>query len=182
MARELNTPAPIYLLCVTIAIGIRIRLRRGGYARQPTVVPWIDPSHAPRSGARANLDRRRCPQTAEKAPPIQFGECLLPMSDRDWACCVLGEGRQITQAAGEHDGAGADAGECGYDSVGCGDRRGPTGGGAQPRRLAGLRLGHVPDLAGAQQPVGVEVAAVISGERLGQDDRGNLSGPPAARA
>jgi len=78
---------------------------------------------------------------------------------------VRGEGNETTRVAGKDDGAGARAGECGYDGVGRGDRRGPASGGAQPRRLAGVRLGHVPDLAGAQEPVGVEVPAVISGER-----------------
>jgi hypothetical protein len=49
-----------------------------------------------------------------------------------------------------------------------GVRRGAAGGGAQPCHPAGVRFGHVPDLAGAQQPVGVEVAAVMPRERLGQ--------------
>ena len=86
----------------------------------------------------------------------QVGGCragpgtVLSTSDRDRARCVRGEGSEIARVAGEDDRAGARAGECGYDGVGCGDCRGPASGGAQPGRLAGVRLGHVPDLAGAQ--------------------------------
>jgi hypothetical protein len=65
-------------------------------------------------------------------------ETALCTGDCDWACCVRGEGNETTRVAGKDDGAGA---------------------------RAGVRLGHVPDLAGAQEPVGVEVPAVISGER-----------------
>jgi hypothetical protein len=88
--------------------------------------------------------------TGRRAAVRYISETVLPTGDRDRACCMRGEGREITWVAGEHDGTGAGAGECGYDSVGCGNRRRPASGGAQPRRLAGVRLGHVPDLASAQ--------------------------------
>jgi hypothetical protein len=89
--------------------------------------------------------------TGRRAAPRYITETVLPTGDRDRACCVRGDGREITQVAGEHDRAGAGAGECGYGRVGCGDRRRPTSGGAQLRRLAGVRLGHVLDLAGLRQ-------------------------------
>jgi hypothetical protein len=89
----------------------------------------------------------RCPVVTARQ---KRSPSVLSTGDCDRACRVCREGREITRVAGEDDRAGARAGECGYDGVGCGDRRGPASGGAQPRRLAGVRLGHVPDLAGAK--------------------------------
>jgi hypothetical protein len=74
-------------------------------------------------------------QTVGRDLPTELGGCdWLPAGDRDRACCVLGKGREITGVAGEHDRAWAGAGECGYDGVGCGDRRG----GAARRRRNGV--------------------------------------------
>ena len=38
----------------------------------------------------------------------------------------------------------------------------------------------VADLAGAEEPVGVEVAAVVAGQRFGEGDRRDLRGPEPA--
>ena len=96
--------------------------------------------------------------------------------DGDRVVGVLGEGGQVARVAGEHHWVGGGAG-VGDDGVRSGDRGGVAGSGAQACCFTGAYSGDVADLAGAQQPVGVEVAPVDPGERLGHDDCGDVATP-----
>lgn len=78
-------------------------------------------------------------------------ELRLYRGDGDRAGCVLGEGGQVAQVAGEHHWVGGGAGVGGDDGVGGGDRCGLAGSGAQACCFAGAGFGDVADLAGTQQ-------------------------------
>lgn len=95
---------------------------------------------------------------------------------------MLAERPDVTRVAGEHDRVRPDAGKSHHNRVRGRDRRCAAGPGPQPGSLARAHLGHVTDLARPQQPVGVEIAAMVSGQRLGERDSGDLSRPGPAAA
>lgn len=93
--------------------------------------------------------------------------------------CVGGQVLKIVRVTGEDDAVWRRIRRGRDDRVHRGDASCPAGGGSQPCRVPGVRLVDGTDLAGSQQPVDVEVPAVVSGQCFGENHARNLRGPRA---
>lgn len=92
----------------------------------------------------------------------------IPYSgDPDESGCVLHEGLEVVDVAREDDGGVEPSCERSHHGVRGGDRSGPGSPRPEPCRLAGQGLSHFSYLAQPKEWVGVDVASVIAGERLG---------------
>lgn len=104
------------------------------------------------------------------------------MYNDDRSVRVIGERLEVVDVTGEDNGLDDGIGERRDDGIGRRDgarssRRCPQGGGCPSHRFR-----HVPDLAGTQQSVGVEVAPMIPGQNFRKHHRGNLRGPHPSAA
>jgi hypothetical protein len=95
----------------------------------------------------------------------------------DLRFAVRGERGKIIRIAGEDQRLGMLRSKCDDDRVGHRYGRGAPGFRTHKCCDAGQRLGHVPDLAELEQPVDMEVSAMVAREDLGQNDRWHVGWP-----
>jgi hypothetical protein len=90
---------------------------------------------------------------------------------------VRSERSKITRITGEDKRLGVLCSKCDNDRVGHRYGGGPSCFCTHTCCDAGQRLGHVPDLAKLQQPVDMDVSAMIARKDLGQNDRWYVGWP-----